>query len=181
MALFADTSKRNLPGNRKGDGKAIVLSRRTRTGAVRLVRPPPLTLATFSGTLSQRPRVQRQYEMAVNQEALSSKPVCRPAVTLGSGGAAIMSPTFTPTVAGTYVFRLVVNDGSAFSAPASVTLTVPILGDINGDGRVDSNDLALIVAALNTPANGPNDIRDLNGDGTINALDTRKLVTLCTS
>ena len=92
-----------------------------------------------------------------------------------------MSPTFTPTVAGTYVFRLVVNDGSAFSAPASVTLTVPILGDINGDGRVDSNDLALIVAALNTPANGPNDIRDLNGDGTINALDTRKLVTLCTS
>jgi hypothetical protein len=91
-----------------------------------------------------------------------------------------MIPSFTPTAAGTYTFQLVVNDGSAFSAPASVTLTVPILGDINGDGRVDSTDLAAIVAALNTPANGPNDIRDLNGDGTINALDSRILVTLCT-
>jgi hypothetical protein len=104
-----------------------------------------------------------------------------PTVTLGSGGATVMSPTFTPTVAGTYVFQLVVNDGPAYSTPVSVTLTVPILGDINGDARVDTNDLAAITAALNTPANGPNDLRDLNGDGTINALDSRILVTLCTT
>jgi len=50
-----------------------------------------------------------------------------PAVTLGSGGATAMKPTFVPTVAGSYTFQLVVNDGPAFSAPAPVTITVPVL------------------------------------------------------
>jgi hypothetical protein len=49
-----------------------------------------------------------------------------PAVTLGNGGATAMMPTFVPTVAGSYTFQLVVNDGPAFSAPAPVTITVPI-------------------------------------------------------
>jgi hypothetical protein len=39
-----------------------------------------------------------------------------------------MMPTFVPTVAGSYTFQLVVNDGPAFSAPATVTIMVPILG-----------------------------------------------------
>jgi Right handed beta helix region len=45
-----------------------------------------------------------------------------PAVTLT--GANTATPSFTPTVVGTYVFSLVVNDGAAVSAPASVTITV---------------------------------------------------------
>jgi sugar lactone lactonase YvrE len=53
-------------------------------------------------------------------------------------------------------------------------------GDVNGDGQVDKVDLGLIMEALNTPANGPNDPRDLNHDGVINLLDARILVTLCT-
>ena len=53
-------------------------------------------------------------------------------------------------------------------------------GDFNGDGQVDSKDVALITAALNKPASGPNDPRELNHDGIINALDARILVTLCT-
>ena len=60
------------------------------------------------------------------------------------------------------------------------TLPPPILGDIDGDGDVDSNDLSRITSALNTNADGPNDLRDLNGDGRIDVLDARKLVTLCT-
>lgn len=64
----------------------------------------------------------------------------------------------------------------------SVKISVPanIRGDFNGDGHVDKDDLNFILAALNTPANGPNDARDLNHDGVINALDARILVTLCT-
>lgn len=54
------------------------------------------------------------------------------------------------------------------------------LGDIDLDGDVDSDDLSLLLAALNTLANGANDLRDLNGDGKINVLDARTLVTLCT-
>jgi hypothetical protein len=58
-----------------------------------------------------------------------------PAVTLGNGGATAMLPTFVPTVAGSYTFQLVVNDGPAFSAPTPVTITVPVLGHIKRGGR----------------------------------------------
>jgi len=47
-------------------------------------------------------------------------------------------------------------------------------------GDVDRDDLNIILAARNTPASGPDDPRDLDGDGMITALDARKLVTLCT-
>ena len=95
-------------------------------------------------------------------------------------GASTAKPQFTPSVKGLYAFGLVVNDGLANSAPASVNITVPTQGDIDLDGDVDNNDLAKITAVLNKPANAPNDLRDLNGDLKIDALDARKLVLLCT-
>jgi hypothetical protein len=52
--------------------------------------------------------------------------------------------------------------------------------DVNGDGEVDSRDIALIDAVLNTPAAGPYDPRDSDRNGIINILDARKCVTLCT-
>jgi hypothetical protein len=68
------------------------------------------------------------------------------------------------------------------SLTAQIEVTVPMAmrGDLNGDGIIDKSDLNIITAALNTPANGSNDARDLNHDGVINALDARILVTLCT-
>jgi hypothetical protein len=39
-------------------------------------------------------------------------------------GATTVAPTFTPAVAGSYVIRLIVNDGTADSAPDTVTVTV---------------------------------------------------------
>jgi amidase len=73
-----------------------------------------------------------------------------------------------------------VNDAQTNGTPASVTITVPKLGDVDGDGDVDNNDLNLILAARNTSASSVNDLRDLNGDGKIDALDSRILTTLCT-
>ena len=75
---------------------------------------------------------------------------------------------------------MVVNDGLDNSTSASVKITVPALGDIDLDGDVDNNDLSKITSVLNKPANGPNDLRDINGDMKLDALDTRKLVLLCT-
>ena len=68
------------------------------------------------------------------------------------------------------------------SITSKIPVSVPstIRGDLNGDGIVDKSDVAIITDVLNTPANGPNDARDLNHDGVINALDARILVTLCT-
>ena len=95
-------------------------------------------------------------------------------------GANTATPTFTPATPGTYTFSLVVSDASASSAPSFVQIRVPILGDVNDDGQVDRNDIAIIVAARNTPANGPNDLRDVNGSGFIDVVDARLAATFCT-
>jgi alpha-tubulin suppressor-like RCC1 family protein/pimeloyl-ACP methyl ester carboxylesterase len=95
-------------------------------------------------------------------------------------GASTIRPTFVASTVGRYTFGLAVSDGSATSSQSSVAITVPRLGDIDKDGDVDVDDLARINAALNTGASDLNDLRDLDGDGRITALDARKLVTLCT-
>lgn len=53
-------------------------------------------------------------------------------------------------------------------------------GDFDGNGQIDSNDIAYLNQFLNTPAVSADDARDLNGDGKIDALDARILATLCT-
>ncbi len=57
---------------------------------------------------------------------------------------------------------------------------ISVVGDIDGDKDVDQLDLNQVLAARNKPASAPNDPRDLDGNGTINANDARKLTLLCT-
>jgi VCBS repeat-containing protein len=97
-----------------------------------------------------------------------------------------VNPCFTPDVSGAYLVQLTVTDEHNLPGdPVTVTITAtegeePALGDLNGDTVVDMDDLNIILAARNTPADGPDDPRDLDGDGMITALDARKLVLLCT-
>jgi hypothetical protein len=69
---------------------------------------------------------------------------------------------------------------SSLSTTVNVQVLGKVQGDLNGDGKVDSDDLTILDSYLNTQANGANDARDLNHDGVINALDARILTTLCT-
>jgi hypothetical protein len=56
--------------------------------------------------------------------------------------------------------------------PTATTTPTPLIGDVNGDGKVDQQDLALVIAHLflttDTPKN-PN--ADVNGDGRVTAAD----------
>ena len=61
------------------------------------------------------------------------------------------------------------------------TMTPIIYGDVNGDRVIDMNDVNILVKFRNQPATSPDDLRDLNHDGVINALDSRILTTLCTN
>jgi hypothetical protein len=89
---------------------------------------------------------------------------------------AIVSTTGIVTATGPGTGNIVVNG----------TVTIPVVvpsaarGDLNGDGKVNLDDLNILEEALNTPAIKPADARDLNRDGVINALDARVLITLCT-
>jgi hypothetical protein len=68
---------------------------------------------------------------------------------------------------------------------ASQSIPVVVLnsarGDLNGDGRVDNSDVAIVQTALNTPATIVNDARDLNQDGQITSADVTLLKALCTT
>lgn len=68
---------------------------------------------------------------------------------------------------------------------AALALALPMraiagAGDADADGDVDHDDLLLILAARSLPATGPDDPRDIDGDGTITVLDARQLALLCT-
>jgi hypothetical protein len=53
--------------------------------------------------------------------------------------------------------------------------------DVNGDGKIDINDINLIMEARDTPAGSLNDPRDADRDGTITANDARICVLRCTN
>ena len=65
-------------------------------------------------------------------------------------------------------------------ASISIQPAIVMPGDIDDDTDVDNDDIALLTAARGQPATGPDDPRDLDGDGVITVLDARKAVLLCT-
>ena len=67
------------------------------------------------------------------------------------------------------------------SIPVTTAGPVPqwMLCDASGDEFIDRSDIALIMAARNTPATPPNDRRDEDGDGIISVVDARRCALLC--
>ena len=76
--------------------------------------------------------------------------------------------------------HVVVTGGEPMIQPDIVRLSLPMPGDVDGDGDVDSADVALITAARGQPANGPFDPRNLNGDAVIDINDARLATLACT-
>jgi len=87
--------------------------------------------------------------------------------------------TFTGQVGHAYRFYSIARDAvgnieNAKSTPeATTTVQAGIPGDLNGDGRVDCTDIAIVKAAFGTSAGDPKyDVRaDVNGDGVVDIRD----------
>jgi len=78
------------------------------------------------------------------------------------------------------VVELTVTDDIGREGHTETSVSIAMPGDIDADNDVDTDDIALITAARNQPADGPDDPRDLDGDGLITVLDARRAVLLCT-
>jgi len=85
--------------------------------------------------------------------------------------------TVTFSQSGSYVLRLTANDGS-LSSTADVVVNVGGSApscDLNGDGIVDSRDVALWIGMVLGTA--PLDLRaDLNADGVVNVIDVQRAI-----
>ena len=91
----------------------------------------------------------------------------------------LFSDTETHEVADFKTMFDVSSEKSQLIAETQFSANVKKLGDIDGDGDIDLNDINQILAVKNSPARGANDARDINGDLRIDLLDSRKATLLC--
>jgi hypothetical protein len=70
--------------------------------------------------------------------------------------------------------------GNSSTCTQQVTVSAPLVCDVNGDGVIDSTDISLIIAGIGqTPT--PDDPRDANSDGKITITDARLCTAQCTN
>jgi len=72
------------------------------------------------------------------------------------------------------------NPSNIVAAPSKSAPLPALACDINGDGYVDSNDIALITESIGTPVYGALDPRDANHDGQIDSTDQQMCTAQCT-
>ncbi len=65
---------------------------------------------------------------------------------------------------------------SGMSETATITFTMPLLGDVNADGVVDASDVTALIAAVLGTAGTAN--ADINGDGMTDASDVTALIAI---
>jgi len=77
-----------------------------------------------------------------------------------------------------YTLTAVATTTTGLSAASNTSLTIRLLGDVNGDGRVDLKDLALVARAFGSTPTSPNwnPAADINGDGQVNMKDIALVV-----
>src|SRR5262249_32714061 len=102
------------------------------------------------------------------------------ATTLTTGDAKVVNvdPSGLITAVGSGKTSVTVRNGN-FSISIPATVPGCVRGDLNCDGKVDQDDLNLLVAAVGMTVSGAFDARDLNGDGVIDDKDTRIVQGIC--
>ena len=126
---------------------------------------------TILGTLSDGTStlLSASQRLSFSADASGVASVDSSGVVLGVGaGTAIIIPSYRNV------------SGAVISGSCSVDVPALAVGDLDGNGTVDLDDVAILQSYLNQPSTGPSDARDLNHDGKIDALDLRLMTNLCT-
>ena len=88
--------------------------------------------------------------------------------------------TFVSSEDQVFTFQCIGVDGAMHSVTSTLHPVPATACDVNGDSKIDSTDINLILAARNTSAL-PDDPRDADGDGIITVNDARICVNRCTN
>ena len=88
-----------------------------------------------------------------------------------------IDPDGIATAIGPGKTTLIVSYGG-LAAEVLVSVPASLPGDLNGDERIDDDDLGILRRALNSNAAAPNDARDLNHDGKIDENDVEIMKNL---
>jgi sugar lactone lactonase YvrE len=119
-------------------------------GITRLLGTAPKTATAWEWALIRRP--------SGSTAALSST--------------SVGNPTFTPDVAGLFVFRLTAsNSAGARISTISLSAGISTPGDVNGDGSVSVADIFYLISNLFAGGPAPIGSADVNGDGSVTVAD----------
>jgi len=148
-------------------------------GGVDGLSPGDTWNGTFEGTDSDLGDL-----LTLNSAGLPAGASCVPSLPTSPGPSPVSTAcSWTPTVADAGVHPIVfgVTDLSGQQDICGFSLLVALRCDVDGDFDVDRLDIGAIFSARNTPASGPSDPRDADGDGVITVNDGRQCVLQCTN
>ncbi len=170
------TPTRTMTGTRTVTATQTPTATPTETGPTRTTTPTATATATTTPTATPS-----QSASVTPTPTQTCTPTVTPSCTATetASDTPTSSPTATASCTATETPSASPTSTATATPPPTLTATpTPVVGDVNGDGRVDQTDLSLVIAHLFLVTDTLKNPRaDVNGDGRITAADVVTVVT----